>query len=436
MATIQYHSLLDTDLYKFTMQQAIMQHYPTAEVSYQFTNRAGTPFTREAFDVFRLAVEAFASVSLTAEEKEWLRKSCPYFTDEYLSYLASYRFKPSQVEILFTVSPDRNDLGAISIRIAGPWLETVLWEVPLMAILSEVYFAYVDKNWSYNNPLDMVAAHAPSDCIAQEALAYHKAYRLLTHGCTFSEFGTRRRRSYHAQDIVMRGLVRAAEDYADAPGKLSGTSNVHFAMKYGTAPIGTIAHEWFMGVSAITSYDTGNIIALKLWQKTYKDKLLIALTDTFSTKVFFSALMNDPDGPEIMQTWTGLRQDSGDPLTFARCAKEVYNSLGIDNGSKVIVFSDSLDVDHCLKLREAAGKGGDGLGFIVSFGIGTHLTNDFNKLSSLDAMSAKSKALNIVIKISSINGRHCVKISDDIMKNTGDTTAVHHVKQLFGLHSL
>ncbi|KAF8904998.1 Quinolinate phosphoribosyl transferase [Gymnopilus junonius] len=402
-------SILDTDLYKLTMQQAVLHHFPDVVATYHFTNRSSSVlFSRQCIERFRTAVSQFTTVSLTDLEIQWLKKSCPYLTPEYLSYLASYRYKPEQVKIRYVPVTSDNLQGSLEIDVVGPWVETILWEVPLMACLSESYFQVVDVDWNYDHQFD---------------LAYSKAKTLLEANCHFSEFGTRRRRSFQTQDIVVQALVRASKDITT--GGLSGTSNVHLAQLYDITPVGTIAHEWFMGVAALKGYQNANTVALRLWEEVYMDRQapLIALTDTFTTDAFIKDFMADP---ELAQRWTGLRQDSGDPLVFGPRIKKMYQALGIPLNSKSLVYSDALTTDKCLTIKKQC----DELNFDrVSFGIGTFLTNDFRKLSNGD----KSKALNIVIKLSSVNYKPCVKLSDDLNKTTGDKKTVEIVRQVYGL---
>ncbi|KAG6856299.1 hypothetical protein H0H87_005712 [Tephrocybe sp. NHM501043] len=406
-------SILDTDLYKLTMQQAVLYHFPDVHATYRFTNRDKTrPFSRQSIERFRTAVSQFTDLVLTASELAWLKETCPYLTTAYLSYLSAYRYKPEQVRITFVPVSADGLFGNVEVEAFGPWIETILWEVPLMATLSECYFSFVDTDWNYDN---------------QELSAYDKGRTLLEAGCTFSEFGTRRRRSYLTQDLVVQGLAHAAHAVPDK-GRFSGTSNVHFAHKYSLTPIGTIAHEWFMGIAAIKGYENTHSVSLDLWEDVYHDSLLIALTDTFTTDAFFKDFMSDISRA---QKWAGLRQDSGDPFAFAPRVKAMYLSLGIDPRQKTLVFSDSLSVDKAIRLQKQA----DELGLQkVSFGIGTFLTNDFTTASS--GGKEKSKALNMVIKLSSVDGKPCVKISDDLTKNTGDQATVEHVKRIYNLDPL
>lgn len=194
---------------------------------------------------------------MTEEELEFLQKRCSYLSPAYLKYLSEFRLKPSeQLEVSFIPIDDtgsKDDMGDVKIAIKGLWIETILYEIPLLALTSETYFKFCDRDWDYHQ---------------QEEKAFRKGCALLENGCIFSEFGTRRRRDYHTQNLVMEGLTRAVKKGAEEgfKGKLAGTSNVHFAMKYGIDPVGTVAHEWYMGIAAITdNYENANEIALRYW---------------------------------------------------------------------------------------------------------------------------------------------------------------------------
>ena len=371
------------------------------------------------------------------------------------------------------------DVGDIHLDIGGLWLETILYEIPLLALTSEAYFRFCDRDWNYEG---------------QEEKAYKKAIRLLEHGCTFSEFGTRRRRDRRTQEMVMHGLMRAAKDADEKgwPGKLTGTSNVRFAMECDLPPIGTVAHEWFMGIASITNdYEHANETALRYWVGCFGEGVLgIALTDTFGTPTFLKSfkkslpvidesdkesvtalrpeapppVVSSPNGvtdlkpgnpkasyhtankvepPSYAKLFNGVRQDSGDPLEYIKTMRGFYDEQGITE-KKTIVFSDSLNVGLCLEYKPAAEKAG----FNATFGIGTNLTSKpsldfqqhsvhFNNSPIDDFMRAsdknkKSLPPNIVIKISSASGRPAIKISDNIGKNTGDAETVHKVKETLG----
>ncbi|KAF8883545.1 nicotinate phosphoribosyltransferase [Infundibulicybe gibba] len=327
-------SILDTDLYKLTMQQAILSEFPDIPATYRFNNRDKTVlFSRHCVEQFTAAISQFSNVSLTNDEQQWLSKACPFFTPTYLAYLAKYRYKPEQVQATFEPTSEDGTLGNLSIVISGPWVEAILWEVPVMACLSETYFKTVQTDWSYDN---------------QEELAFIKARTLLEAGCSFGDFGTRRRRSLHAHELVLQGLIRASGQ-VKGKGSLTGTCNAYLARKYGLPVIGTIAHEWFMGVAALKGYKRANSVALDLWEKTDSGSVLIALTDTFTSEVFFKDFVSDP---ERVHRWKGLRHDSGSPFSFAVRAKGMYDQLGINPAEKLMVYSDSLDVHRALEVKK------------------------------------------------------------------------------------
>lgn len=339
-------------------------------------------------------------------------------------------------------------------EIKGLWVETILYEIPLLALTSEAYFRFMDTDWTYDG---------------QEQKAYDKGMRLLEGGCIASEFGTRRRRDYHTQALVFRGLVKASKEgeRLGLPGQISGTSNVHLAMRFNIPPIGTVAHEWFMGIAALTNdYEHATETALSYWVGCFGAGVLgIALTDTFGTEIFLRAfgkpiprvtstlatvsstainsstsetdhlgstappihapVTDAPDAPTptFAQVFTGVRQDSGDPATFVQTMRAFYDAQGITE-TKTIVFSDALNVDLCLRYKAIS----EAAGFHPTFGVGTNLTNDFVHLKT----GKKSVPMNIVIKLSSAAGRAAIKISDNIGKNTGDEATVLDVKRRLG----
>ena len=288
----------------------------------------------------------------------------------------------------------------------------------------------MDTDWNYDG---------------QEEQAYEKGMRLLEAGCVVSEFGTRRRRDYHTQALVFRGLVRANRDAQERglSGKISGTSNVHLAMRFNIPPVGTVAHEWFMGIAAIhDDYTNANEEGLRRWVGCFGEGVLgIALTDTFGTASFLEAfekpvrpLPDTADAPAPAATtenpktyaeaFAGVRQDSGDPAQFVKNMRAFYEKRGISPRDKTIVFSDALDIDKCIQYKRISEEAG----FQPTFGVGTYLTNDFVQR----ATGRKSVPLNIVIKLSSAAGNPAVKISDNIGKNTGDPAKVDEVKRALG----
>ncbi|KAH7360203.1 Quinolinate phosphoribosyl transferase [Rhexocercosporidium sp. MPI-PUGE-AT-0058] len=433
-------SFLDTDLYKLTMQCAVLKYFPKVEVTYAFKNR--TPekkLSREAFLWLQAQINKLGNIALSNDELRFLQSTCKYLNKPYLDFLKEFRLNPrEQVVASFTAENDTgsgSDIGEVYLHIKGLWVETILYEIPLLALTSEAYFKFMDTDWTYDG---------------QEEKAFGKGMRLLEAGCVVSEFGTRRRRDYHTQALVFRGLVKAKKEGVakGLTGQVSGTSNVHLAMRFGIPPIGTVAHEWFMGVAAITGdYESATKAALSYWVGCFGEGVLgIALTDTFGTPIFLRAF-NEPigelpkpalsdatdasdasDGATIStktfaEVFTGVRQDSGDPASFVKVMREFYDKAGITS-KKTIVFSDSLNIDLCLEYKKISEEAG----FNCSFGVGTFFTNDFLHLKT----GKKSTPLNIVIKLSSAAGNQAIKISDNIGKNTGDQETVKKVKKELG----
>lgn len=368
-------SILDNDLYKFTMQNAVLKYRQRIPVSYVFNNRRPEGRFNDQFaHEFESELASMSDLTMTDDQHQWLGQTLPWLGEAYLQYLKNYRFDPAEVDWQV-----RN--GELELRIHGTWERTILWEVPLMATISELFFRHCDRSWD-------------QDLQVQRSRTYEKGNRLSQ--VSFTDFGTRRRRSFAVQELVVETLMQFAS--------FVGTSNVHLAHKFQIRPIGTMAHEWIMGISALESLRHANRYAMRIWQDVYQGKLGTALTDTFHTSVFL-----DDFDDVLARLFDGVRHDSGDPIEFAEKVIAKYLSLGIRPITKSIIFSDGLDVDQTLKISEAlAGK------IQYSFGIGTHLTNDF----------PGSRALNMVIKLSTCNGVPVVKLSDTPSKAIGDSDAI------------
>lgn len=386
-------SILDNDLYKFSMQFAIIKMFPNAEVEYTFVNRGKTPFP-EGFDYeLRKEIDAMRGLSLTRDEKDFLQEKCGTYIDRpYLDFLKGYRYDPSEVGV---VQKD----GELSIKIRGFWYRTVLWEVPLMALISELYFKLTKQE--------------PYVRMEREKINIGKGREFQMNNMILSEFGTRRRFSYANQDEVVGDL----KGCFDSRTFLKGTSNVHLAMKHNLNPHGTHAHEWFMFMSAQYGFKMANYMALKHWSDVFQGNLGIALTDTLTTDIFFKSF-----DTKFAKLFDGVRHDSSDPFIFADKAVKHYQKLGIDPSSKTIVFSDSLNTNLCIDIHKHCNK----LGIKHSFGVGTHLTNDVGV-----------KPLNIVIKLSSANilGEWVptVKLSDNPGKHTGDPRMITLCKDMLNI---
>jgi nicotinate phosphoribosyltransferase len=371
-------SILDSDLYKFSMQMAVLKLFPNIKVKYKFYNRGKTIFPAGFAEQLRILVKEMETLALTKEEKEFLvNKTGHYLDPVYLDFLEGYRFNSNEVGII-------QNGGDLEIQISGYWFRTILWEVPLMALISELYFY-------------MTGEKIDSETVIKQK-TQKKAISLKTAGAYFAEFGARRRYSFENQLMVTKELKEYGGQY------FVGTSNVYIAFLLNVNPIGTMAHEWIMAHAAMYGFNSANFTALKSWKKVYKGYLGTSLSDTYTTKDFFRSF-----GKEYAELFTGIRQDSGDPIEFAKHVIEHYKTLGIDPTAKTIVFSDALDVEKVNEIMDfCRGK------IKSSYGIGTNFSNDVGV-----------KALNIVIKIDEVELQDglvvpTVKLSDSSGKHTGN----------------
>ncbi|MBR0123346.1 MAG: nicotinate phosphoribosyltransferase [Bacteroidales bacterium] len=383
-------SILDNDFYKFTMQKAAINLFPRATVRYQFTNRGATKFP-DGFDkLLKEQIDEMRKLKLTKEEKSFILRRCYFLDPAYIDFLAGYRFDPHEVSI-------KLQDGDLSISVEGPWFRTILWEVPLLALVSELYFQ------------ETKIPKYPDEKIRQIAEEKMNLYDSL--GINVSDFGTRRRYSYKNHDIIIDTLSKHSDK------SFVGTSNVHFAQKYNLTPIGTQAHEWFMFHAAQYGFKMANKIALEHWIDIYRGDLGIALSDTFTTDLFFKFF-----DTKFAKLFDGVRHDSGDSLVFAEKAINHYKKLGIDPTTKTIVFSDSLTPDKVKEIRDFC-KGQ----IRISFGIGTNFTNDVGVTP-----------LNIVIKMSAAkpegqNWIPTIKLSDVDGKHTGDKDMIDLCKRVIAM---
>jgi len=374
------------------MQSAVLALYPNTKATYKFTNRRlSDKFNQKFLKGLISDINALSELRLTPKERHFIETKLSYLSPSYVEYLTNYKFDPNELEIGFS-----ND-GELEISISGSWHHTILWEVPLMALISENYFKHVVTKWN-----DAGQAEKLHDKALVLAEGKNELYDESI-PCNYADFSTRRRRNFESQE-------RVVSIFKNKPGFV-GTSNVYLAMLYDTSPIGTMAHEWIMAHSVLGSMRHANKSALQSWNTVYQGRLGIALTDTYGTNAFF----NDFDGV-LARLFDGVRHDSGDPFGFIDTVINGYNKLKIDPTSKTIVFSDSLNPELAVKIKRACvGK------IKCSFGIGTNFSNDYEG----------TPALNMVIKLRTIDGIPVVKLSDDAGKATGDRDAIRVAKWMF-----
>lgn len=371
-------SMLDTDLYKLTMQNGVQRLYPDATGIVRFINRKPQTqkFTPQSVEEIKDAIYHMSELRLSNDEHDWLRERNPYLGPGYLSLLKNYQFDPREVHI------ELGENGNLIIYVEGLWHRIILWEVPLMAIISEVYFNTIHTEWSMDG---------------QDERARQKQQMMADAGCVNADMGTRRRRSFLSQANVVEQMKKFKDSFV-------GTSNVHLAMLHDVKAIGTMAHEWIQAHSVLCGLRHANRYALNAWNQVYQGHLGIALPDTYGTPSFW----RDFDRT-LSRTFDGVRHDSGNPFHFVDAAVKHYRHHAIDPMTKTSVFSDGLNVQKAIEIHEYCENR-----IRDSYGIGTHYTNDFD-----DGL-----ALKMVIKLIQLNGVPVVKLSDEPGKVSGDKDAV------------
>lgn len=362
-------SLLDTDAYKFHMQQAVFHRYPTISVVAEFRCR-GDDLLGQYVDEISAQVSLMRQLELTDKEFSYLSR-LPFFIQDYLNWLRDFRYNPKDVSI-------ENRSGKLQIRISGLWCEVIMWEVPLLAVISEI---------AHRHRLPKASPETAVVHLRRKLLKFNiLASNVDISSFKVVDFGTRRRFSQSVHQAIVSTMK------AECP-YLAGTSNYNLAHLWGLVPFGTQAHEWFQAHQQISPVlANSQRAALQAWLDEYPDQLGIALTDCITMDAFLRDF-----SLKFAQHYQGLRHDSGDPFTWGRKAIDHYLALGIDPMSKTLVFSDNLDLDKALALYTYFCKH-----INLVFGIGTSLTCDI----------PSAKPLNIVIKLVTCKGKPVAKLSD------------------------
>ena len=367
------NSLLETDMYKFSMGQTIFHQFTSYKTTWTFKCRnKDVHFSEEMVEEIRQQIAAFCSLRFTEEELDYL-DNITWIKGSYVDFLRLWQ--PRYEE--FTITTDAP--CGLSIEAAGTWLNTTMYEIPILAIVNEVYFR---MDYDYDELLEQFKTRLSQKV---EMLEKNK-YRLNT----FSEFGLRRRLSAQAQEIAVEALA----NLKDTDSKFIGTSNVYLAKKYNLKPIGTMAHEWIMCTGQGNHKHNpaySNWYALDAWVKEYGILNGIALTDTITTDCFLRDFQLT-----YATLFSGVRHDSGDPYEWGEKMIAHYKKLGIDPVTKTLLFSDSLDFEKATQIYDHFKDKVQ-----VAFGIGTFISNDTNV-----------PALNIVMKTTKCNGMDVAKISD------------------------
>ena len=401
------NSLLDTDLYKFTMMQVVLHQFPAAEVEYRFQCRnAGAPGIGDLapfVNEIREEVRGLCSLHFQDAELAYL-KAMRFIKSDFVDFLGIFKLNEKYVSV--TALPT----GEIDVVIKGPWLHTILFEIPVLAIINEVYFRNTQKQ------PDLKEGRKRLDT---------KIGQLQARGLEelkIADYGTRRRFGRDWHEEVLRTLVKRlgtgqsqAKDES-VLGQLAGTSNVLFAMKLGLTPLGTMAHEYLQACQALgPRLRDSQVFGFEVWAREYRGDLGIALSDVYG----MSAFLRDFD-LYFCKLFDGARHDSGDPFHWGERMLAHYQANRVDPKTKTLIFSDGLTVPRTIALYQRfRGR------CQLAFGIGTNLSNDLGYTP-----------LQIVIKMTRCNGQPVAKLSDTPSKNMcNDEKYLAYLRQVFDIPS-
>ena len=393
------HSLLDTDLYKFTMMQVVLHHFPGARVEYRFKCRnPGVDLARFASEI-REEVRALCSLQFRDAELAYLR-SMRFIKSDFVDFLGLFRLNEKYIDI--TPLPS----GELDISIRGPWLHTILFEIPVLAIVNEVYFRNTQKQANFEEGrrrLETKITELQADGLSDLKIA---------------DYGTRRRFSKDWHEEVLRtlisrlGAVTAPVQLGAKLPQFAGTSNLLYAMKLALIPLGTMAHEYLQACQALGPRLRGSqIFGFESWAREYRGDLGIALSDVYG----MSAFLRDFD-LYFCKLFDGARHDSGDPFQWGERMLAHYIAKRVDPLTKTLIFSDGLTVPRTIELyQQFRGR------CQLAFGIGTNLTNDLGY-----------EPLQIVIKMIRCNDQPVAKLSDTPSKNMcDDEKYLAYLRQVF-----
>ena len=407
-----YRSLLDTDIYKLLMLQTIWKEHKNVPVTFSLINRSKSVILAKEIDKTELIeqLDYARTIRLTNKEYVWLAGNTFYgkrrlFSEEFLNWLQDYTLPEYEL---------RTKDGQYYIDFQGTWADVTLWEIPVLSIISELRSrAALSSVGRFE--LDVLYARA-------KAKLWEKVVRLKSlPDLKIADFGTRRRHGFLWQRWCIAAMK---EGLGDA---FIGTSNVLMAMDLDLDAIGTNAHELPMVQATLASSDNELMESpykvLQSWQQTYDGNLLIVLPDTYGTTTFLK------NAPDWVSDWSGFRIDSKDPIEGGEELIKWWQSKGIDPKEKLLIFSDGLDVDTI----ENAYHRFNGR-VRLSFGWGTHLTNDFRDCAP--RMNNQLRAISLVCKVTSANGKPTVKLSDNFEKATGPADEIQRYKNIFGVENI
>lgn len=386
-------SILDTDLYKFTTSYAYSKLYPRAYGQFRFIDRNDTCYPKGFAEQLKEETKAMAQLSLSRDEELFLHQELPYLPPTYIDFLKGFRFNPEELII------EQDEAGHLSIIAEGLLYRVTLWETPILALVSELYYR--------------ITGAKPDMEYAEQAIT-KKAKALAQEGISFSMFGMRRRFSFEVE-LRMTELLKQ-----HAGPCLYGTSNVHIAHLLGLKVSGTHPHEWIQFHGAMYGYKMANYMSMEDWINVYDGDLGTVLTDTYTTDVFMRNFSK-----KHAMLYTSVRHDSGDPFVFTDKVIQRYQELRVDPKIKYIIFSDGLNVERAIEIANYC-KGRIG----ASFGIGTNFSCDVGN---------DIKARNIVMKLWQCKMTErdrwhpCVKLSDVGGKHTGEASEIRLAQETLGI---
>lgn len=392
-------SILDTDLYTFSLCYVYLLKFSRTVGKYSFIDRNNTCYPKGFAEKVIQQIKLMENIKISDDEFNFMSNKFKYYANWFFTFLKGYRFDSSEV----TVRQDED--GHLFVDIEGYLWRTVFWEQPILAIISELAH---DENCDYIN----------YDSKKEYDKSYEKCKRLIDANVNFSEFGTRRRYSFDHQDLVISSFVNCMKDNNNGYG-LVGTSNVYFGMKYNINVVGTMAHQYISLIAALYGPTEANNIAMNIWEDVYQGELGTFLYDTLTREVFMKnfSLKN-------ASLFDGIRVDSGDNIEALNDFILKYDSLNIAPSTKTIIFSNALTVDSAIYIKNIVANR-----MKNSMGIGTHFTCDIDNV----------KPSNMVIKLvaakitESREWYNCIKLSDDKGKYTGDKETINIYKKLLNI---
>lgn len=390
-------SMIENDLYKFSMSYYYQRTTPEAIGTFSFTDRDEKKYTQDFVEQLKKEFENLTVLQLTDDEFNWCLKNIYFIPRCYFEWLRGFRFDPSILKIWL------DEESHLHIEATDLIYKVTLYEIPILSTVSELYYRYMNIDFSDWDYID-------SQLEKKIQISNENSIK-------FANFGMRRRYSHDVEDHVTEYLAKNANYFI-------GSSTVYFAKKYQSIrkdikPIGTMAHELMMATAAFMGPKEANYYVMRRWSEIYGGAMGVMLPDCFTTEVFLRNFSLD-----MAKLYDGVRHDSGDPFVFGDRIIDKYESYNIDPKTKSIVFSDALDFDRALALQKYFEKR-----IKVSFGIGTNLTNDVEN----------ANPLNIVMKLKTfqVNSRQpvyrCVKLSDVSGKELGDPDEINSYKIILGL---